>query len=143
MSQQTFVSVAIAILYREGKFLVQLRDDIPTIVHPGCWALFGGHLEEGETPDVAIKREIKEEIDYFMPPQTRLFKTYDNEKVIRHVYYAPLTVSIDRLTLKEGWDFALVSPKVIQSGSHYSHQAEQVRNFAEVHQHILLDFLNQ
>lgn len=46
MSQNQLVAVAIAIIYRQGEFLVQLRDNTPKIVHPGCWALFGGHLEK-------------------------------------------------------------------------------------------------
>ena len=32
--------VAIAILQYQDKFLMQLRDDIPTIVHPGVWTMF-------------------------------------------------------------------------------------------------------
>ena len=58
------VEVAIAILYRDGKFLLQLRDDIPGIAYPGCWALFGGHIEPGEIPEIALKRELQEEIGY-------------------------------------------------------------------------------
>jgi hypothetical protein len=45
MNQSGLKEVAIAIIARKGKFLIQLRDDIPTIVYPGYWALFGGHLE--------------------------------------------------------------------------------------------------
>ena len=56
------VEVAIAILYQEDKFLMQLRDNIPGIFYPGYWGLFGGHLEPGETPDIAVKREVIEEI---------------------------------------------------------------------------------
>jgi len=44
------IQVAIAILHRQGQFLLQLRDNIPGIVYPGHWGLFGGHLELGETP---------------------------------------------------------------------------------------------
>jgi len=48
----------------EGKILLQLRDNKPSIPCPNCWGTFGGHIEEGETPEEAIKREIKEELDY-------------------------------------------------------------------------------
>jgi 8-oxo-dGTP diphosphatase len=32
------VEVALAMLQREGRWLMQLRDEIPSIVAPGCWA---------------------------------------------------------------------------------------------------------
>jgi len=55
---------AIAIIYQNNKYLLQLRNNIPTIVYPRCLGLFGGHIEEGKTPEKALVREIKEEIDY-------------------------------------------------------------------------------
>jgi len=48
----------------DGKILLQLRDNKPSIPYPNCWGTFGGHIEEGETPEEAIKREIKEELNY-------------------------------------------------------------------------------
>ncbi|PSN11719.1 NUDIX hydrolase, partial [filamentous cyanobacterium CCP5] len=59
--------VAIAILYRDDQYLMQLRDDIPGILFPGCWAFFGGHLDPGEDADTAIYRELAEEICYQAP----------------------------------------------------------------------------
>ena len=56
------VEVALAVLEREGRWLLQLRDDIEGIVHPGTWGLFGGHLDSGETPELALRRELQEEI---------------------------------------------------------------------------------
>ena len=141
MTSTSMKSIAIAILYREDKFLVQLRDNIPTIVHPGVWALFGGHLEGEESPDDAVKREIEEEICYCLPPETRLFKSYEYPHVIRHVYVAPLNVGLEQLNLQEGWDFDLVSPETIVKGCHYSSRAGETRDFAQPHQQILLDFL--
>lgn len=132
--------VAIAIIHQEGKFLIQLRDDIPTIIYPNCWALFGGHLEAGETPESALIREIKEEINYDVISFSK-FNTYQNQNVIRHVFDLPLTVKIEDLTLGEGWDFALVSPEIIKQGSHYSEKAKQIKHFADIHRQILLDFL--
>ena len=56
------VEVALAMLQREGRWLMQLRDDFPGIVAPGCWGLFGGHLDAGESPEEALRRELLEEI---------------------------------------------------------------------------------
>jgi 8-oxo-dGTP pyrophosphatase MutT (NUDIX family) len=137
---QKVIEVAIAILYREGKFLLQLRDNIPGIVFPGFWGLFGGHLEIGETPDQAIKRELEEEINYnSLNPQ--LFRVEQKDQILRHIYYDNLTVPLEKLTLKEGWDFALVSPEKIVQGSCYSNIAGEVRPLGKPHQKILLDFL--
>ena len=140
MREHECIEVAIAIIYQKGKFLLQLRDNIPTIVHPGCWALFGGHLESGESPESAIRREIKEEINYDISSFSK-FACYEEQSVIRHVYSIPLTVEFESLTLAEGWDFALVSPQTIISGSCYSPKAKIVRPFADIHHQILLDFL--
>jgi 8-oxo-dGTP diphosphatase len=137
---QKVIEVAIAILYREGKFLLQLRDNIPGIIFPGFWGLFGGHLETGETPDQAIKRELEEEINYTIT-NPQLFRIDQQDQIIRHVYYDHLTVTLEKLTLKEGWDFALVSPENIAQGSCYSTIAGEVRPLGKPHQKILLDFL--
>ena len=43
---------------------MQLRDDKPGFEYPNCWGTFGGQIEEGETPQEALVREIREELDY-------------------------------------------------------------------------------
>ncbi len=45
-----------------GRYLLQLRDERPGILHPGAWGMFGGHIEPGEAPAAAIARELQEEI---------------------------------------------------------------------------------
>ncbi len=135
------IHVAIAILYRHNKFLCQLRDDIPGIVYPGHWGLFGGHLDPGETPEVAVERELLEEIGYVLPSVSK-FGCYSDARVIRHVYHAPLTVEMDRLVLSEGWDMDLLTPEQILKGEHYSARANQVQPLVPAAQQILLDFID-
>jgi 8-oxo-dGTP diphosphatase len=132
--------VAICLLYREGKFLMQLRDNIPTILYPGLWGLFGGHIEAGETPEIAVVREIAEEITYKLPPDFQKFGIYGDEIVHRHIFHAPLTVPISELQLQEGWDFGLLTPAQIATGFHYSDIAQESRPIGPVHQKILLEF---
>lgn len=139
MNEPTF-AVALAILHREGQFLMQLRDDIPNIPYPGQWALFGGHLEPGETPEIALKRELSEEINYIVPAP-RLFRCYGDARVIRYVYHAHLNVPLRDLVLGEGWDFALLPTAAIRQGYYYSARAGQTRPLGAIHRQILLDFL--
>jgi len=63
-------SVALAMLQRDGCWLLQLRDDVDTIIYPGHWGLFGGHVEAGEAPEQAVLRELEEEIGW--TPKTAL-----------------------------------------------------------------------
>ncbi|MDY6805735.1 MAG: NUDIX hydrolase [Cyanobacteriota bacterium] len=136
------VNIAIAILYREGKFLMQLRDDIPGIIYPGCWGFFGGHMEEGETPEVAVKRELEEEIGY-VPPQLSPFIIEREGNVIRNIFHGELTVELEDLVLGEGWDLGLVSVEDIQEGSCYSPKAGMRRKLGIPHRKILLNFINR
>lgn len=119
---------------------MQLRDNIPGIFYPGYWALFGGHLEPGESTDIAIARELLEEIGY-QPPCLTLFGRYEDDQVIRHVYQAELAVPQNQLVLNEGWDMDLLTPEEIRQGDRYSAKANQVRPLGAPHQRILLDFI--
>jgi 8-oxo-dGTP pyrophosphatase MutT (NUDIX family) len=132
--------VAIAILTQDDKFLMQLRDNIPNIAAAGCWGLFGGHLEAGETPEVALVREVLEEIGYQLPSFSK-FGIYEDEKIIRHVFHAPLEVDIQELVLNEGWDMGLLTTEDIRRGSCYSANAGEIRPLGTPHQRIMLDFI--
>ncbi|WP_310426094.1 NUDIX hydrolase [Chamaesiphon sp. VAR_48_metabat_135_sub] len=140
MSDNLPIQVAISILPYDGKFLMQLRDNIPTILYPGLWGLFGGHVEAGETPEIAVVREVIEEIGCEITSPAK-FGCYGDNRVMRHVFYAPLTVEIDKLVLGEGWDFGLITPAQIEAGFAYSVIAGEERPLGEVHRQIMIDFI--
>lgn len=50
------------ILIRDGKILLGLRSK-DKATYSNCWALPGGHLEVGETPVQAARRELLEELN--------------------------------------------------------------------------------
>jgi 8-oxo-dGTP diphosphatase len=54
------IEVTGAILVRAGRLLLGFR--APHRSYPGCWDIFGGHIEAGETPLVALRRELLEEL---------------------------------------------------------------------------------
>ena len=53
-----------AIIVCDKKILFLKRDNMPTIVEPDRWQLPGGHIENGENPIRALKRELVEEVSY-------------------------------------------------------------------------------
>ncbi|MEO0532934.1 MAG: NUDIX hydrolase [Cyanobacteria bacterium P01_A01_bin.123] len=134
------VEVAIAILYQDNHCLMQLRDDIPTIIYPGHWAFFGGHLEAGESPDEGVRRELMEEIGYEAPSLT-LFDRQTTGHITRNIYSGPLTVPVEALILTEGMDKKLCTRDEIVQGAAYSPKIKQTRPIGPPHQKILLDFL--
>jgi len=113
------IEVALAMLRRDGRWLMQLRDDIPGIVAPGCWGLFGGHLDPGETPEQAVRRELLEEISW-QPPKLELAMVHRIQRRTAHVFCAELSVPLQSLQLLEGQDMALVSAQELLEGAIWS-----------------------
>ncbi len=131
------VEVALALLEREGLWLLQLRDDIEGIVAPGCWGLFGGHLEPGESPEEGLRRELQEEIAY-TAASLRLWLRLDNDGRIRHFFRGPLTCPLEDLRLLEGQDMALVSLQELSTGQVWSEKLRQHRPLAPSLQQIVV-----
>jgi 8-oxo-dGTP diphosphatase len=52
--------VALAMIRRGGRWFLQRRDPANAVL-PGLWEFPGGKVEEGETPERALGRELREE----------------------------------------------------------------------------------
>ena len=123
------VAVALAMLERQGHWLLQLRDDIPGIAAPGCWGLFGGHLDPGESPEQALRRELLEEIAWPAGGLSFWFRDSNSQR-IAHFFRAPLTVPLQALQLLEGQDMVLASLEALSSGRIWSPRLGQLRPLA-------------
>ncbi len=122
--------VALAVLERDDAWLLQLRDDLGSILHPGHWGLFGGHLDLGETPAEAVHRELLEEINWIpASPLEHLFTT-QNGPDSAHIFRGALSVPLEHLTLLEGQDFKLTSKSELRQGSIWSDRCCEMRPIA-------------
>jgi 8-oxo-dGTP diphosphatase len=123
------IRIAIAVLEQQQRWLLQLRDDDPAIVAPGCWGLFGGHLESDEGPEEGLRRELHEEIGHVPDLLIPWFTRSDPERT-RHVFRGPLLVPLADLRLQEGQDMVLVDPGSLLSGMVWSPRLRQHRRLA-------------
>jgi 8-oxo-dGTP pyrophosphatase MutT (NUDIX family) len=104
-------AVAALLVLEDGRYIVQLRDDIPNIWYPGHWGLFGGGVDAGEDELAALRRELREELELEVT-EARLFATidYDLQSIgldcyFRRYYEVPVTIAAwNRVVLHEGSD---------------------------------------
>jgi mutator protein MutT len=96
-------NVSVLILYKaDGKILLQHRSkDAPTL--PDHWSFFGGGVEEGESPEQAVRREAVEELGYQLA-SPRLFSVkqiaVEKRELTLHVFVERYDGGL--LTLGEG-----------------------------------------
>jgi 8-oxo-dGTP pyrophosphatase MutT (NUDIX family) len=114
---------ACALLVTEDdRYLLQLRDAHPGMTHPGYWGFFGGNIEPGELPEVALRRELIEELR-FEPRQvdylTEVGIVYPGPpRRLHSVIFFIVRIAEDdlgRMTLGEGRGMKLFSPEELES----------------------------
>lgn len=98
---------SVMLINRRGHVLLQQRDDRPDLAYAGYWTLFGGQVEDGETPEECIRREIREELDldlaveYWTTVECPA-RTTAETVVYNHLYIGQMARPIEELTLYEG-----------------------------------------
>ena len=124
LDRRVTVSAASALIFtRDGRYLMQLRDDRDGVAMRGRWGIFGGMVERGEAPRRAIRRELREELGD--PPLRRLrwFSeicydlSYAKPRPALHrkaLFELPVSKrELRRLRLLEGERMALFRPRVL------------------------------
>ncbi len=120
----------------KGELLLYLRDGNPGIPFPYHWDLIGGHLEEGETPEEALVREVKEEINIDLG-EYKFFREYlclegDAYPNIKYIYTGKIDLPVEEITLNEGERLQYFSKAEIGNVK-----------FANILKKIVLDYLGR
>jgi len=114
---QRIPCVSLILENQGGEVLLLLRDDKSTIVYPNHWTLVGGKVEDGETPEMAARRELVEEIG--LQAELSFWKRYDREHplfiVDQHVYTGRVDVPAGRLAVGEGQALQFFEPREVHS----------------------------
>jgi 8-oxo-dGTP diphosphatase len=118
-----------------GELLLALRDNKSWIPFPNHWDLIGGHVEEGETPEEGLKREIKEELDIEISDYS-FYKKYvclegDAYANTKYIYQGKINIPIEEITLLEG-----------QRAQYFSREEINNLEFANIIKSIVLDYIN-
>jgi 8-oxo-dGTP pyrophosphatase MutT (NUDIX family) len=109
-------AVAALITVEDGRYLMQLRDDIPRIFYPGHWGCFGGAVGPGESGLIALRRELEEELEMqIQAAMLNEFVKFDfdlnrlGQKKCYRTYYEIKTTAaeVGRFVLHEGAEMRL------------------------------------
>jgi 8-oxo-dGTP diphosphatase len=118
-----------------GELFLALRDNKPGIPFPNHWDLIGGHVEKGETPEEALIREVKEELDIDLIEYT-FYKKYeclegDAYPNIKYIYKGKINIPIEEITLLEG-----------ERAQYFSREEILNLSFANIIKSIILEYIN-
>lgn len=117
---------------KDGKvfvFLQKRTKDAPN--YPDMFGFFGGAAEDGETPDEALKREIKEELN-IVPANYWFLGRYDLQS-IKDLYAMEVDDSFEsRITVLEG-----------EYGKFFSEEELQRENIIEEDKATFSDFFQK
>jgi 8-oxo-dGTP pyrophosphatase MutT (NUDIX family) len=116
------MSAGVILVDRQGRVLMQLRDDNPRIMFPGHWGLTGGASVEGETPERTARREVLEETGIDLPRFVPFRAYYFSESGAGkkkmtargdyevYVFHAPCEITSEDMVCGEGRGLRFFAP---------------------------------
>lgn len=112
------VTVACFLMNNSGEILLQKKTN-DYFKYPGAWALFGGSIEGNESPETAIKREIKEELNLDINPtfykEIEYHIKYSNINGRAYLFYSRIPTKLSSISLGEGSGFAFFNVDEIKN----------------------------
>lgn len=94
-------STNIIIHNNKNEILLHLRDNKPTILYPNRWVLPGGYIEQGETPEQCIIREMIEELGVELT-EVSLFLAAQRSYGFEYTFWVRANFRIEAVKLTEG-----------------------------------------
>jgi 8-oxo-dGTP diphosphatase len=92
----------IIFLNSNNEVLLLLRDDKIDIPFSGMWDIPGGKIEENESPEDGVRREMSEELGLNDLGEIELFRIFTSENLTDYVYWTRLDLNPEEIDLKEG-----------------------------------------
>jgi 8-oxo-dGTP diphosphatase len=96
------IGTGIILLNSNNEVLLLLRDDKIDLPFPNMWDIPGGKVEESETPEDAIRREMMEEMSIKDLGEINLFRIITSENITDNIFWKRLDLNIAEISLNEG-----------------------------------------
>mgnify|MGYP003507324320 FL=1 len=96
------IGAGIILLNRNNEVLLLLRDNKIDIPFPNMWDIPGGKVEDGESPEQALRREMTEEMFIKNLGEINLFKILTSENITDNIFWKRLNLNLEEIDLKEG-----------------------------------------
>jgi 8-oxo-dGTP pyrophosphatase MutT (NUDIX family) len=118
------LSAGVILVDREGRVLLQHRDDDPKIMFPGHWGITGGAGLPDETPEQIARREVEEETGLVLD-KIEAFRAYYTPAPASpgrgrsaakradfelYLFHAPCETPADQMTCGEGVELRFFAP---------------------------------